>query len=106
MFGKNSVVTSLEMRKRLLLAASDINRELLVHEWQSLAAGTEGVTHKAREFGMFTCSLGSLAAGFSLFRRFKPQATPKPSWLSLVFDGIRFGLSLWAGGVTRRKVVM
>ena len=95
MFGKKVVMNPLQARKRLLLAESDINRELLAHEWDALSAGARQATQTLRQVGSVALSVGALAASFSLFRKPHPPAE-KSSWLSRLVKGVRFGLSLWA----------
>ena len=97
MFGKEPVMTPLEARKRLLLAESEINRELLAQEWQTVSAGARSVTQEIGRFSGLAVSLAALAAAsFSVVRKSKPKpAAEKFSWLSLVVKGIRLGFSLW-----------
>jgi hypothetical protein len=104
MSGKNPVLTPLAERKRLLLAESEINRQLLAHEWLAVTAGARDVTQKVRQVGGFAMSLTALAGGFSLFRKLAPKpAAQKPSLLSRVIQGMRLGMSLWAVFSAKRQ---
>ena len=82
MFGKESRVTPLELRKQLLIAESELNRAQLVEEMAVVAAGVRTLTGRAKCFGSIASSAAVLLAGISAFRRGKSvDADAKPSWL-------------------------
>lgn len=106
--GKKIVLTPLAERRRLLLAESDLNRELLAHEWETLSAETREATHTLRKALTVAFSVGAVASGFSLFRKIhNGQAGAKPpektSWLSRIIQAARAGMALWGTVGSARK---
>jgi hypothetical protein len=97
MFGEDSVIMSpLAARKRLLVAESEINREILTRDFKRLRAGVQGISEEIRKYGGVALSVGALAAAFSMFRNSKPEPEKKShSWLSWAGKAVRLGVSLW-----------
>ena len=71
--GKNIVLTPLAARKRLLLAESELNRELLAHEWDAVAEGAREATRAIRKTGALVLSLSALVSAFSCFEKLKTR---------------------------------
>lgn len=105
MFGKKSHLKTLESRKRLLLAESEVNRAELIKEWGALKDEFSRVKRQVRAASSIASSAAVLATVISLVRRRfgapdhadgrgRP-AHPKVSWLSAVLDGARVGASLF-----------
>jgi len=94
MSGQEPDVTSLETRKRILVMESELNRAHLCHEVALLADELRNVSGQLQ-------SAASVASSF--FTSFAPEsngaaeepAPAKPSWLSTIVRGVRFGTSLW-----------
>ena len=92
-----SQMTSLALRKKLLLAENEVNRERLLHECQQLG----GEVRRIR--GKFSSTLAAVAsaasvgiAGAKAIGEVRSRCSKeKGSWLSALFDGMRAGTSLW-----------
>ena len=103
MLGKKPVLTPLELRKRLLIAESEINRAELRQEWETLAAGLGGLADRAKTISTYASVMAALLAGLAAFRR--RQAAPgdvKRSWIRTVLKGLRVAASLWLALRARR----
>jgi len=98
MFGEKPKLTSLETRKQLLLLESDLNRAQFVEAVQDWKDEFHQTKEHLTQFGSMVSLVGRLAATFSTVRRLfsRPAADGgKKSWLSLLFDGMTAGTSLW-----------
>lgn len=72
---------SLESRKQLLIAESELNRAQLVQEWNTLADEARSLVQKARTISSFASAAATLVAGLASCRRkTSPPAAAKPSW--------------------------
>jgi hypothetical protein len=88
MFGKNTGVTSLQSRKQLLIAESELNRAQLVEDTFALKADIRAFAHRAKSFDSIASSAAMLVAGLAAFRRGKSSdAAVKPSWLQTILKG-------------------
>lgn len=96
--GKNPRLTPLELRKKLLVAESELNRSQLVQECNLMLEDACAVARQLRSIGAIT-SAGALL--FTLWRRRKHHAEPapaadkKPSWVQAVVKGTKLATSLW-----------
>lgn len=96
-------MTSLKTRKQLLIAESEINRQLLVRDFRMLSHGIQGLTHEVSRYGGYLTSLAALATVVSIFRRPKPAVPKKTAWLDYIVKAVRIGVSLWPMLSTKRR---
>lgn len=89
MFDKK--LTSLELRKQLLVAESEVNRTLLVVEYQNLAGHIRAATQPVRYLTSLVSAL--LALSNAVRERKSVAAGPKRFWSSAFL--FRLGLALW-----------
>jgi hypothetical protein len=90
-------MNSLQSRKRLLVAESELNRAQLVGDLAAVTASVRSLSHCAKSFGLIASFAAALVAGLAAFRRGKPaEATAKPSWLQTVLKGAGLVSTLWA----------
>jgi len=102
MFGKNSRLTALESRKRLLLAESELNRAQLVGDMAALTADVRALTGRAKSIGLIVSSATALLIGLAAFRRKKSApAGEKPGWLRTILKGAGLVSTLWAASRPR-----
>ena len=89
-------MNSLELRKQLLMAESEINRAQLVQEWQTMAEELHYATGRAKSIGSIASSTAVLVAGLATFRRGKPAgAGAKTSWLQMILKGAGLVSAFW-----------
>jgi len=96
MLGRMSHLSSLQSRKQLLIAESELNRAQLSEEWQSMAHGVGDLAHQVKTIGAWL-SLGvSLVAGVTALRR-RPSAPhpAKSAWFQKILDGARVVSTIW-----------
>ena len=88
---------SLESRKQLLIAESELNRAQLVQEWRTMAVEARSLAHQARTVSSMVSAAGSLIAGvMSLRRKHSAPATEKPSWWQMLLKGAGLASSIWS----------
>ena len=96
--GTEPSLSPLELRKRLLIAESEINRVQLREEWETMAGGIRGVADRAKTIGSYASMAAALAAGVAAFKHSKSKA-PAPdenhSWVRTMIKGLRLAASLW-----------
>jgi hypothetical protein len=95
---KNSSLNSLQTRKKLLLAESELNRAELVHELKMVKNEVAHIKKQVRTFGSIASSAALAATAFSLFRKRRAESSNgsgKSSWLSTALAGARLGTSLF-----------
>ena len=103
MFGKKSHVSPLELRKQLLLAESNLNREQLTQDMTELRTGIRTFADRAKSFGSVVSSAALLIAGLSaLKRRNAVESDVKPSWLQTILKGVGMISTLWLGFRSKR----
>jgi len=100
MFRKDSQLTPLEIRKKLLLAESELNRAELLKELEDLKGEIHRVSHHVRTIGSVASSAALLGTVVSIFQRRFSRAKDsngheKSPWLSAAVDGARVGVSLF-----------
>jgi hypothetical protein len=96
MFEKNSRLSPLESRKRLLLAQSELNRAQMMEDMDALTAEVRALSGRAKSFESIASSAAVLVSGLAAFRRGKPpDADAKPSWLRTVLKGAGLVSNLW-----------
>lgn len=104
MSGKEPALSPLELRKRLLIAESELNRAQLLAEWETLTDGVRGLADKAMVISSYASVVAALVAGLAAFRHSKgPPATEKTSWVRTILKGMRVAVSLWLAFRGRRR---
>jgi hypothetical protein len=97
-------MNSLESRKQLLIAESELNRAQLVQEWQMMADEVHSLTSRARSIGSIASAAVSLVAG--LVSRWRKKSTPaaeKPSWWQTLLKGAGLVSSFWSEFRSQRR---
>ena len=93
-------MNSLQSRKQLLIAESEINRAQLVQDWKSMAKEAHLLADEMHTVRSVASAAASLIAGLASFRRKKSASPPpaaKSSWWQTVFTGVRAASTLWLG---------
>lgn len=89
-------MSSLESRKQLLLAESELNRARLMEDFVALSAEVRALTDRARSFESIASTAAVLVSGLSAFRGGRPaEMEAKPSWLRTVLKGAGLASNLW-----------
>ena len=97
-------MNSLESRKQLLIAESELNRALLGREWQLMSGGIHALTKQVKTFSLFATSTASLIGVLAALRGKKPAPTiEKPSWLQTILKYVPAVGSLWSEFRARPK---
>ena len=94
MSGGKCRVSPLELRKRLLIAESELNRSRLHQEWRSLAAEVSGVADRASSWGAMASSIVTIVAGLAALTKGRPSPPSKSSWWQKIASGARLVGSL------------
>ena len=103
MFGKNPRMNSLESRKQILIAESEINRAQLFGEWQAMTDGIRGLSDRVKSVGSIASAAAVLLAGVSAFRRGKSGPTSaKPSWFQTALKVALMAGDLWLASRARK----
>ena len=96
MFGRKSRLSPLELRKRLLIAESELNRAKLFEEWQTMAEGVHGLADRAKSIGTMASSTMSLLNGLVGGAGGKPvPGAAKSSWFQKLVSGARVASTIW-----------
>ena len=100
-----SQMTSLALRKKLLLAESEINREQFVVEYRSLVDEIRELRGRFNVVGSAVASAASVGvAGVkALGEARQVYSKQRGSWLSALLTGMRAGTSLWKSFRSRRN---
>jgi hypothetical protein len=99
---KNSGMTSLESRKQLLLAESELNRTQLAADIVTLSAEVRALTGRAKSFTSVATSALALVGAF----QHRPGAgSGKRSWWQILLRGAGLMSSLWLAfrSLSRKK---
>ncbi len=89
-------MTSLQSRKQLLIAESELNRAQLVGDMAALTEGVRALTGRAKSFGSIALSGAALVAGLAALRRGKPtESGVKSSWIQRIVKGAGLVSNLW-----------
>jgi hypothetical protein len=96
MFGKAPRLSPTELRKRLLVAESEINRAQMLTEWRGVA---DDLRHVSQRIGSIS-SMGSVAAELisRVFSSRRTKAEPpdaKPSWLQTALKAAQLASDVW-----------
>jgi len=96
MSGKNLRMNSLELRKQLLLAESELNRAQLAGDMVALKSGVRTLANRAKSFESIASSAAILVAGLAAFRRGEPaNIGAKPSWPQIILKSASLVSTLW-----------
>lgn len=96
MFRENPRVNSLESRRQLLVAESELNRAQLVQDWGAITTGVRTLTDRAKTYGSLASSAALLVAGLAALRRGKSEdAGAKHSWWRTILKGAGWVSTLW-----------
>jgi hypothetical protein len=107
MFGKTPEMNALALRKKLLLAESELNRAGMVEDLNAISLGLRGVADRAKKYSSVALSASLLIAGLTYFWRIKSApANKKPSWWQLLLKGAKLGATLWTEFRPRPKMEM
>jgi len=86
----------LEVRKRLLIAESELNRAHITRDIATLAAGVRQFRDQAGAVGSIVSSSVKVVAGLAALRRGRSAETgPKRSWLKIFFKSAGLISILW-----------
>lgn len=97
-------MNSLESRKQLLIAESELNRAHLLEEMVALTACIRTITDRARSFGSVASAATVLVTGLTAFRRIRSLlAAAKPSRLQTILKGAGMVSTLWLAFRSRRR---
>jgi negative regulator of sigma E activity len=89
-------MNSLESRKQLLIAESELNRAQLVQEWRTMAGEVHSLTSQARSISSIASAVATLVAGLSSLRpKASAPAAEKPSWWQTILKGAGLASSFW-----------
>ena len=103
MSGKEPDLSPLELRKRLLIAESEINRVQLRRDWETMAQGIRGVADRAITISSYASVVAALLAGLTVFRRSPaPAGGTRRSWVRTILEGLRVATSIWLAFRPRR----
>ena len=97
MFGKISRMNALTLRKKLLVTESELNREQLARDWQTMTDEARSLVNQARTLRSLASAAATLIAGIASLRRKKESApdAEKPSWLQTIVKGAGLVSTLW-----------
>jgi hypothetical protein len=103
MSGQKPPLSPLELRKRLLIAESEINRAQLLQEWETMTEGIHGLADRAKTIGSYASVVAALVAGLVAFGRTKGTPAPeKPSRIRSILKVLRLAVSVWLAFRARR----
>ncbi len=100
MLRKDTQLKSLEVRKQLLIAESELNRAHLLKDVTHMKEEIERLKKQVATVGSIASSIAVLATTISLFRR-RASKVGKPggsalSWITAAMEGARIGTSLFS----------
>jgi NADPH:quinone reductase-like Zn-dependent oxidoreductase len=94
----------LELRKRLLIAESELNRAQAVQECQAVTEGARSFLGRVKSVGSIASAAALLAAGVTAFRRaHAAHKAEKGSWLHLILKGAQAAAPIWLAWRSRRN---
>ena len=98
-------MNSLESRKKLLIAESELNRAQLVQEWQTMTDEARLLVNQARTLRSMASAAAVLINGVASLRHKKEfaPAAEKPSWFKTALKGAQLASSIWLAFRARRQ---
>ena len=97
MHGPMDPMTSLETRKRLLIAESDLLRGQLSEDVQALCASWGQSGTRLRLWSGLAASLAVLMTGLSALRSKPPDESRHRSWIGGILKGLSLRSTVWSG---------
>lgn len=89
-------MSPLELRKRLLIAESEINRLRLLRDGQALTGELGRLASRVRSFAGIASWIIALGTGLAVCRsRRREPASPGSSWLRKAVSGARLASTIW-----------
>jgi len=101
MFGKQSSLTNLGIRKQLLVAEAEVQRAQMRQELEVIETGVRGFGGQARSIGSIASVAALLIAGLSALRSARARARRldrnghHSSFFSKIFGGARLASTVW-----------
>jgi hypothetical protein len=90
-------MNSIESRKQLLIAESELNRAQLIQEWRTMADEVHSLTSQAKTIKSIASAIATLVAGLASLRHKKSEpAAEKPSWWKTLLKGAGLVGSFWS----------
>jgi hypothetical protein len=95
-------MNSLEQRKQLLVAESELNRAELAQKWEAMAGEVRALADQAGILrSLVSAATGLLGALTAWRHRQAAAAAAKPSWLQFVLQGVGLVTALWPSSPPR-----
>lgn len=96
MFGKNPGMNTLQSRKQLLLAESELNRAQLMRDLGDFKEGVGALAGRAKTAASIASSVGVFVSALAALRRSRrAEAGGKHTWLRMILKGARLVFTLW-----------
>ena len=86
-------MNALELRKRLLVTESELNRAQLVADMTTMKAGVRTIKARAKSFGAVALLVSAL---MSLKRRPRVEASAKRSWVQTILKNAGLVSTIWS----------
>jgi hypothetical protein len=94
----------LAVRKRLLIAESELNRAHAVQECQAMTEGARSFLGRVKSVGSLASAAALLATGVTAFRRSRSaHKAEKSSWLQLFLKGAQAAAPIWLAWRSRQN---
>lgn len=95
-----SRLTALQLRKRLLLAESELNRTQLIHDWDELSHHAQEIGSQARKAGSIASTAALIMGAVGAYRQLRsPSPTVSSSggsgWAKKILNGAKIAASLY-----------
>lgn len=104
MFGRKPEMSPLALRKRLLIAESELNRAQLSADCEAMARGVHDLARRAQGVADWAAAAGLLIAAVRVCRRAPPPpVAANPSWLQKILNCARIASTLWFALRPRRE---
>jgi hypothetical protein len=87
-------VNSLETRKRLLIAESEVNRVLLTRDYQALTGNIHEIGQPLRNIGLLASSATALLSVLKVFRDRPSEPAERKKFWSFT-NLLRLGIAFW-----------
>jgi len=96
MFGNDSHLSPLVVRKRLLITESELNRTHLSQEWRMLGQGASDMSRRFTTLGAWVSSLALVVTGVAAWhRRPLPAPAARFPWLRKLLHGASVASTFW-----------
>jgi hypothetical protein len=97
-------MNSLQLRKQLLIAESELNRAQLQEDWQAMTDGVRSLADRAKSFGSMASAGAVLLTGLAALRHGKSQnGDAKPSWMKSLLKGAGLVSTFWLAFRSQRR---